>query len=155
MPSFENHIKWRFRGATNPAESPRLDHFGEFLLSGLGAQCHPDLLRQRRRYAGHCRNRIGDASARTEIFLRRVARERLHQHPGSVRLERALNVSCSSHRIAEIVQQIKARHQVEIPSGKVLSCGHLESDVADAATRARTLRGMLDRWLVEIVTNEG
>ena len=34
----------------NPAESPCPDHLGEFPLSGLGAQRHTDLLRQRRRY---------------------------------------------------------------------------------------------------------
>jgi hypothetical protein len=45
MSSFEDHVKRRFRGATNPAESPCQDHFGEFPLSGLGAQCHTDLLR--------------------------------------------------------------------------------------------------------------
>jgi hypothetical protein len=45
MPGFEDHIKRRFCGASNPAESSCLDHFGEFPLSGLGAQCHTDLLR--------------------------------------------------------------------------------------------------------------
>src|SRR6516162_271884 len=104
MPGFEDHVKRRFRGATNPAESPCPDHLGEFPLSGLGAQRHTDLLRQRRRYASHGRKRISDASARTEIVFRCVAGKWLHQHPSSIGLERAVNVGCSSDRIAEIVE---------------------------------------------------
>ena len=34
---FENHIKRRFRGATDLTEAACLDYFGQFRLSGLGA----------------------------------------------------------------------------------------------------------------------
>ena len=43
--SFEDHVKRRFGSTTHLTESSGLDHFGEFPLSGLGAQCHPDFLR--------------------------------------------------------------------------------------------------------------
>ena len=74
MPGFENHVDRRFRGAPNTAKAAGLDHLGKPLLSSLGAQRHAHLLRQGYRHADHRRERVGDATDRTEIVLRRVTR---------------------------------------------------------------------------------
>jgi len=66
-----------------------------------------------------------------------------------------MDVGCGPHRIAEIMQHVEARHQVEIFCGKIFCLGDLEAGIAGAVTLACIGRGMLNGWLVEVVTDKG
>src|SRR5262249_25551258 len=103
IPRLEDHVERRFRGATDLSKAACSDYLGKFHLSGLRAQRHAHLLRYGHRHASHSRERIGNASDRPKVVFGRVARERLHQHPGPVGLKRAMDVSCGSDGIAKIV----------------------------------------------------
>jgi len=83
------------------------------LASALGGWLKPAKLSEQQ--SRRKRERIGNASDRPEVVFGRVARERLHQHPGPIGLKRAMDMSCGSDGIAKIVQHVKACHQGRDP----------------------------------------
>jgi hypothetical protein len=141
-PRFEHHVKGRFGGATEPGEAAGAHHLPQFDLTRLRPETKPNLLRQRRGRADHGGGCVIHPSDGIEVFCKMIVRERLHDHPGAVRLQRLAHVRRRADRVPHVMQTVEERDEIVTP-GIGLGLRHLEAGVgSDAGVRGRLARAI-------------
>ena len=89
-----------------------------------------------------------------EIFLDLVARERFHNHPGSVAFQATMHVFRSPLRIAHVMQAIEKRHEIIVSARIGFRHRHFEDDAIGNAGLLCALFRRFDGLVVIIETRK-
>ena len=143
-PGFEHHIGHRFRCAAESRE-PTLGHdLANAGFSGLRPERESDLLRFRGRSAEHGGSRIVQTPDRIQVRFHIVMRERFHDHPRALRIERFIDMLRRAYRISHVVKAIEKRHQIVATAGIIRGRSDFELYAVGEARFRRPLARRFD-----------
>ncbi len=130
------------------AKPPAVMTSRSFASPAWCAERRTNLLGQGGRHADHRRGGIEQPAHRVEVLLDAVAGHRLDDHPRTIRLERAADMSGRAGRIAHIVQAVEEGYPGPEPVAEsILRRAHFKTDILEHVTceSAPVRRGRLDR----------
>lgn len=129
-PGFQDHVEWRFRGATNSRKTTLGKDLPQAPLTGLCSKGKTNFLTERTRSADHRRKTVVHSSNRVQILGKRVSRHWLDNHERPFRIKRSPDVRRRANRIAHVVQRIEDRSEFMV-TREILGRGDPKVDVRD------------------------